>query len=209
MAALAAEAVVNGNRLLGEAQTLLEIGAWPSSYALATLAFEEIGKAYLCTTVLGLPSDIMDGPGFWRAFRSHEAKLKFAHIMAALVGSAGPASTVGETFQAATDAAVGDNSAKFRGLYVDYADGAVLRPADVDESRARTMVELVDEVLAFARPLYSIDNLLGLLNAPAEVRAEFQNRMRRLVERVSNADGLMWAMRLELRPGIAPDLPVS
>ncbi|MGW2292042.1 AbiV family abortive infection protein [Streptomyces phaeochromogenes] len=140
---LAAAAFKNARSMQTSAQALLDVQQWPSAFAFAALALEEIGKAALCTTMLAMPPVGREAfrPDFERACSHHQTKAELAHLILGMVADTVPASLQQLLDDVAAEARR-TNTVKFRGLYTDYTDtGALLLPDDtVSESDARWMV---------------------------------------------------------------------
>ena len=69
----------NAGELLSDARLLLAAGRAPRAHALATLAFEEIGKAFICVlAVVPTPAPffgIRSEGDFWKAWNSMSRSL--------------------------------------------------------------------------------------------------------------------------------------
>ncbi|HEV2373717.1 MAG TPA: AbiV family abortive infection protein [Streptosporangiaceae bacterium] len=143
----------NAEGLLDDARLLLDAGRGPRAHALATLALEEVGKSCVC--LLGLfPMPvrffgIRGDDDFWAAWTSHTDKLMWARgLLSLLIREPG-----GPVLAAAgrlADAVRGEHLRKMRGLYVDYADGSVLLPADITTEEAHELISDVQAVLDVA-----------------------------------------------------------
>lgn len=144
MKALAHAALAHAQQQLDRAQLLLGNRDWPGAYAIATLAFEEVGKAVLCTIGMGMPAQFQVNDWFWQAFNNHEPKITIARFVLTLFTSAGTRSQPFD--QAIEDLGVmasADHRTKMRALYVGYQDGSVLQPADVGQQDALRMIDNV------------------------------------------------------------------
>ena len=78
----------NAGDLLTDARLLLEAGRAPRAHALATLAFEETGKAFICIpALLPVPEPFFGSRGhdFWAAWNSPTDKLTWARGFLALL----------------------------------------------------------------------------------------------------------------------------
>lgn len=148
MKALAHAALAHAQQQLDRAQLLLDNRDWPGAYATATLAFEEVGKAVLCTVGMSIPARFQVNDWFWQAFNHHEPKITIARFVLTLFTAAG---TPSQPFEQAIEdlgvSAAADNETKFRALYVGYRDGSVLQPADVGEQEALGMIDNVRRCL--------------------------------------------------------------
>ncbi len=133
-------------------------GHWPVAHALATLALEEIGKAFLCVFAAATPESFR--ADFWNAFVSHTTKIQVAHVALAPLFAAGTASqSVVQAIEEFGLTAKAGQSAKLRGLYVDYANGTVLNPADVTERDARSVATHVRAAFDALTPVIDDDRL--------------------------------------------------
>ncbi|MFF8692407.1 AbiV family abortive infection protein [Streptomyces sp. NPDC015144] len=138
----------HAERHLRAAQTLLDAGEWPDSFVLATLGFEELGKAHLCLGALMAP----DGERpkalreFEKNFTNHVKKLELAHFFLIAAISDAPPPAAARLFSHVKSLASGSNDTKFRGLYVDYLDDELLLPTVVGEEDARWMVQNVRQL---------------------------------------------------------------
>lgn len=147
LAALAHAAFASSQRLLANAELLLDNGNWPTAHALATLALEEVGKAFLCIFASTNPEPFR--AEFWTAFKSHAVKIQMAYVLLAPL-AATDEMRARPFFQAIEEfgqAAKADHTRKMRGLYVDYDDGTILDPSDITEPDARSMVTRARDAL--------------------------------------------------------------
>lgn len=122
---------------------------WPSAFAWAALATEEVGKAGLCIGLLTTPPALREQAvaEFHQAFNHHLTKGGFAQFILAIGAEELPASWE-QMIQKVADAARLTHTMKMRGLYVDFTDtGALLAPEDIGEDAARFMVATVDRLL--------------------------------------------------------------
>ncbi|MFD3700225.1 AbiV family abortive infection protein [Streptomyces sp. NPDC058646] len=151
---LAAAAFKNARALLTGAQAVLNEQQWPAAFSIAALALEEVGKAVLCMTMLGMPPAAREEfrPGFNKAFIDHQTKATCTHLVLAVVADEVPA-TLERLLEDVIASARQTNAVKFRGLYVDYTDtGALLKPDDVTEPKAMWMVSTVTTALTESGP---------------------------------------------------------
>lgn len=154
---LAAAAFKNARKQHVSAQAVLDQGVWPTAFALAALAAEEVGKAALCTTLLAMPPVLREQSrtDFQKALTDHKAKAEFAQFVLAVSADQMPAS-IEQLLQDVIESAHRTNAVKFRGLYVDYTDtGDLLEPDDVGEDQARWMVASVAQLLQDSAPAES------------------------------------------------------
>ena len=157
---LARAAFVNSRQQLASAELLLERAHWPVAHALATLALEEVGKAFLCIFSSASPEIFRDF--FWKVFVSHTIKLQIAHFALAPMAagtSEQPAPDVAQAIMGFGQLARDNHSMKMRGLYVDYTDEAVLDPAEVTEQDAQSMVTLARAALDHLAPATTDEGL--------------------------------------------------
>jgi AbiV family abortive infection protein len=140
----------NAGDLLADARLLLDADRAPRAHALATLAFEEIGKACICLlALLPMPEPFFGFRGaddFWAAWNSHTDKLAWARGFLTLLMSE-PTGPAQEAAVRVIDAAGADHLRKMRGLYVDYLAGTVLLPENITATEARELTADVQAVL--------------------------------------------------------------
>ncbi|KQX52653.1 MULTISPECIES: AbiV family abortive infection protein [unclassified Streptomyces] len=143
------EAAEHAARHLRSAQILLTAGEWPDSFVLATLAFEELGKAHLCLGPLIMRPEHRPASEeiFQKGFAGHTEKLKMAHFALIAAASEDPPPAAAQLFREIDQLAKSSNETKFRGLYVDYASDGPLLPTVVSEEDARWMVGNVQLLL--------------------------------------------------------------
>lgn len=142
---LARRALAHAGKQVASAEILLDHDAWPAAHAMATLAFEELGKAMLCLVGTGVPERERLNDWFWPAFNGHRQKLTIARfVLAMCTAFLGTDATPSQPFPQVIDhfgvLADADHNTKMRGLYVDYRNDDILDPADVSEREARAMV---------------------------------------------------------------------
>lgn len=154
---LAHAAFMNSRHQLASAELLLERAHWPVAHALATLALEEIGKSFLCMFASTNPEPFR--AVFWKVFVSHTIKLQIAHVALAPMAAGAASQRAHEAILAFSQMAKADHATKMRGLYVDYADGVVLDPADVTEQDAQSMVALACVALDYLAPATTDEGL--------------------------------------------------
>lgn len=198
-------ASANARRLLTDAETLLSAGSCPTAYSLAVLAFEEIGKSWLCTNALLAPDSLRAVIPFGELMGRHSNKLQAARmIMPMLALVKGEPDSGAEAFAAVIapmeDVAQQDNLAKQRGIYVDYDDGAIWNPSQVGCDEARDIVARVRDLLDQSAPLAEPDFLRFALAPLDDARAEMDALVGRFIDRALDDDsaGVM-DMLAELR----------
>ncbi len=185
---------------LAAAEYLLEGKFWPQARALAVLAVEEAGKAFLCTTAMLAPEEMRQLFPFGDLDRDHVGKLSVGHSIRAQLaffkgGDTAP-STMTEAVAELEDLAREDNRGKQLGLYADYRDGAIWEPSHVSEEQAKMTVAAARDVLDNGGPV--IDAMVvGLTtdNVPPAVQ-EFLRRM--LQVRDEGEDAIKAAIQDEL-----------
>jgi AbiV family abortive infection protein len=160
---------------LQAAVCLLHGEFWGPAHAVAVIAFEEIGKAWLSTIAMLSPDELRQEFPFGDLERNHQVKLSAARSVRALLtvvrGDQGAPRNVAEALADLGTLAREDNQAKQRGLYTDYIDGTIRRPSDITEEQARAMVAAVEDVLDNAGPLISLMSAMWAKdNVPASVR---------------------------------------
>lgn len=180
---VAAEAIKSATAKQADACRLLDAGGDPSTvFALAAFAMEELGKSFVCSTLLSQPPEVRAQVGT-RWFSDHRLKLTIAFAMVRLFVDEDelPDNLAVFTDQAVTvSAAV--NNVKFRALYVDAStDGASILTSEVTESDARALVDLVGSAID---TLTSQGLTLDGTEDPAAYRA-FMDRMNQSPERAT------------------------
>jgi len=187
LVALIQACLSNAGDLLADAGQLLEASRVPRAHAVATLAFEEIGKACLCMlALLPQPAPFFGVHGkdnFWKAWNDHTDKLSWASGFLELLirQPATPVLAAAERLLASTRT---NHLRKLRGFYVDYVDGTVLLPAEITEAEARQLTRDVQSVLDVTEQAWCHDavlerirearvaglaNLLGTLSQAADM----------------------------------------
>jgi AbiV family abortive infection protein len=177
----------NAGDLLADARHLLEASRVPRAHAMATLAFEEIGKACMCMLAL-LPQPtpffgVRGQDNFWKAWNNHTDKLSWASGFLELLIRQPTTPVLAAAERLLADAHM-NHLRKLRGFYVDYVDGSVLLPAEITDDEARELVSDVQGVLDVAKQGWCHDavlerirearaaglaNLLGTLSQAADV----------------------------------------
>lgn len=161
---------------LQTAKCLLHREFWGPAHAIAVIAFEETGKAWLSMIAMLSPDELRPEFPFGDLERNHHAKLSAArsvHVLLASVrGGEGAPHDVAEALAELDALAREDNQAKQRGLYTDYANGIIRRPGDITAEQARAMVAIVEDVLDNAGPLVGLMTALWVKdNVPTSVRS--------------------------------------
>ncbi|HVE95064.1 MAG TPA: AbiV family abortive infection protein [Acidimicrobiales bacterium] len=143
----------NAHALVADAEVLLSRERWARAHALATLAMEEAGKAWLADQLFQFAPDQPLPPRGWR----HEEKLGAAREMHALVGMLRESRTIdmNEWFSEGHQyAAEYDFFTRMTGLYVDLQDGEVVGgPQAVTPGIARATVGLAGPLVHAALQL--------------------------------------------------------
>lgn len=152
----------NAAGLVADARLLLDAGRYPRAYALATLAFEELGKMLLCRDAL---AGTVNEAVFRREWLDHAAKLDGSQMFAIVGG------TTARRIFGATD---GDAAMKLRGFYVDVNHhdpaGPPATPSDVPKSDAKEIVETAEAAVAKATP-QRLDRALDDAAEPIDTQA--------------------------------------
>jgi AbiV family abortive infection protein len=142
----------NAHDLVIDAETLLERGRWARAHALATLAMEEAGKAWLTHGHLqqAWSDPLPKHP--WR----HQQKLEAARQMAAFAGmvEAGVGDLVALYAEEHTQLAEDDFFTRMTALYVDLRDGEVIGGSTaISQDRAQETCSLARPVVRAAMTL--------------------------------------------------------
>jgi AbiV family abortive infection protein len=145
---------------LRAAKWLLDGKFWGQARSLAVIAFEEIGKAWMCVMAMLSPDELRQEFPIADLKWDHVGKLSAAHSLHAFLafvrGDAGAPPSMAEAVADLDALSRRDNTAKQGGLYADYANGAVCSPADISEEQARAMVAVVEDVLDNAGSLIDL-----------------------------------------------------
>jgi AbiV family abortive infection protein len=170
----------NARDLVEAARALVDVGHAPRAYSLATLAFEEIGKAHMCISAMRrdpqssvLPSFGPSGESFWQAWVGHGPKLAFAEafLTYAVRGTGSPGDGIADRL---IEHARAENRRKMRGFYVDF-DAGVLTPDAITLEEARQQIDDVSTVLAISERQWcspgARERALALLSEPAQIHA--------------------------------------
>jgi len=144
---LAQAAIANAGDLLADARTLAEAGSFPRAHALAALACEELGKEHQCLRALWLPPA---PKAFWDGFTRHTDKLTHTQTQF-ILRSDEPLQSPDRFNTRVHELARLAHKRKLRGLYVDYADGALQLPRHVTEQEAWRLIHLAQEQLDLER----------------------------------------------------------
>ena len=220
--ALSRAALVNARRQVTRAERLLADGDWPGAHALATLAFEEVGKALICMISMGTPQQFLVNGWFHEAFKTHTSKITVARFALAMFTAldnteGSPSQPVVQAIEQMSMLADADHQMKMRGLYVDLRDGNVLQPVDVGEHDARFMIANVGACL----------EILTLFMTDSDAAADFKAFMAHLAIVMDalidspDADGLAFLQQMwdavnapgppippwEIFPGMVPAPP--
>jgi AbiV family abortive infection protein len=197
----------NAGELLSDARLLLVAGRAPRAHALATLAFEEIGKAFICILAV-VPSSaplfgIRSEGDFWKAWNSHTDKLAWARGFLFLLIRE-PSASVADTVTRLANTSLADHLRKMRGLYVDYADGSVLVPSDVTSAEAAELASDVQAVLDIATSVWGHDGMRERLHELREQYADqFSNLLTLAAEVIArDPDAALDATRQMLQDGL-------
>lgn len=129
-------ALANAQDLLSDADILLNARRWPRAHALATLAWEELGKAHLCLIAVTVPSDVSP-EDFWGILGDHGRKLVRMHGFAALI-QPGVLARFPDIAKKVQSGFAASNDLRLRGLFVDYSRGRILLPSSITEKQPGT-----------------------------------------------------------------------
>ena len=177
---------------LRAAKWLLDGEFWGQARSLAVIAFEEIGKAWMCVVAMLSPDELRQELPIADLNWDHVGKLSAAHSLHALLafvrGDADAAPSIAEAVADLDALSRRDNAAKQRGLYADYVNGAVCSPADVSEERARAMVAVVEDVLDNAG---SLVDLVAAMWARGNVPPSVRSFLRQAADAVQAGDDAM------------------
>ena len=142
------------------AEVLLAHGSWPQARALAVLAFEEAGKAYMWLVALLAPYPLREKFPFGELDWNHQWKLTAAQTIRSMLrilrGDQGAPDNAAVAWTELEDLARGKNDAKQRSLYTDYRDGTIRRPAEVTEEQARSIAAVAKDVIDHAVPIVEL-----------------------------------------------------
>lgn len=144
---LAEAALSNAGDLLADARLLAEAGRFPRAHALATLACEELGKEQHCLRTMWA---LFPEKTFWVGFSNHAGKLERAQAFSVL-GSSEPISSVNFFNERVRQSSHSAHVRKLRGLYVDYADGALRLPSEITEHETWQLIASVQTMLDSSR----------------------------------------------------------
>ena len=198
----------NSASLLDDARLLLGSGRAPRAHALATLALEEIGKAFLCMLAL-LPMPIAfygvkSGDDFWAAWREHTDKLAWALGFREflLLEPPGPAEQAFNRLRAAVS---DGHLRKLRGFYVDY-DGQVLEPGEISPAEAEQIIADTRLLLDIADRTWLDDGLRDRITEALAGHAEELAEMLASVGRAvtEDTDGTLTRYRAVIQDQLGP-----
>jgi AbiV family abortive infection protein len=203
----------NAGELLADARILLEAERAPRAHALATLALEEIGKACICIlaairTPTTEPFYGSRGQGdFWKAWNSHTDKLAWARAFLSLL-IATPTVPVAEAVGRLAESTRADHVRKMRGLYVDYAGGAVELPSEVTAAEAEALASDVQAVLDVSTQVWCHDGvrerLRGVLQQHGDALADMMAKASAAIS--TDPDAAVGVARGLFRQGLSGDL---
>lgn len=205
---LAQACLRNAGELLADAHVLLATDRAPRAHALATLAFEEIGKAHICIlAVVPMPTPFFGFRGkgdFWEAWNSHTDKLTWAYGFLSLMARE-PTVPAAEAVRRLTGSTRAGHLRKMRGLYVDYSDGAVLMPSDITVAEAAELASDVQTVLDIAVQAWCHD---GMRERLREVCEQHSGELTDLMEHAREAietdpDAALGIVRKMLQDGLS------
>lgn len=197
----------NAGELLADARMLLAADRAPRAHALATLAFEEIGKAFICIlAVAPAPAPlfgIRSEGDFWKAWNSHTDKLAWARGFLSLLIQE-PSVPVADTVTRLADTSLADHLRKMRGLYVDYTDGSVLVPSDITGAEAAELASDVQAVLDIATSVWGHDGMRERLREiHGQYAGEFSNLLTMAAEAIArDPDAALGTTRQMMQDGL-------
>jgi AbiV family abortive infection protein len=162
----------HAQKRLASAELLLANRDWSGAHAMATLAFEEVGKSMLCMIGMAIPERERVNDWFKPAFNDHHTKITIARFtLAMFTADLSAETTPSQPFAQAIDQlfrqAGADHQKRLRADYVDYRDGDVLEPSDVSETDAQGMIGNVRACL----------EVLAHLNTDPEMAAAIESFM--------------------------------
>lgn len=140
-------ALSNATSLYADADFLLQNGRYASSFFLANIATEELGKyALMVSASVDAPQGALDWEKFWKDFRSHKGKthslLKLEDFHNFIRGTSDSLSNHEEN----KDYANLQDEVKMKSLYCDYrSDVGFLAPAQIIR---KDICKLANELLA-------------------------------------------------------------
>lgn len=163
--ALARAAVDNADRLLGDALTLAAAGSAPTAHSLAVLAFEEVGKAVICSGgFAGSDNTVTTREKFIKDIGSHAAKStwarNFVDVIVAMMrrglsDNFGMGASPEEYLQTLQERRKRDNDQKMQGFYVDLsASDEVELPERITAEEAESMISLARWTSGAVRALF-------------------------------------------------------
>lgn len=143
------QAVTNAEELLDEAKLLYNKGHYARAWTLATLCYEELGKAMVISRLIYTDSsDIQGLKSFWKRFRSHPWKLGSPMLLRALYRADREKWTwLKKNLSELREA---QQSVKEQSIYVDYRDGRFVLPSEEFMGPipdARTQIRISDWTL--------------------------------------------------------------
>lgn len=183
---LSAEAVKNAARKQDSAAKLLAADGDPSTaFAVAALGMEELGKSFVCSTLLSQPPQTREKASA-ALLSSHQAKMYYASTVIRLfVDEAELPADPDALFAQIAAAAEDTNEQKFHGLYVDAEeDGVGIRTPDATLSQARALVDMLGHAI-------SALTAKGLTLTGEEDPAEFRSYMDHLNHNRAQAEQLI------------------
>jgi len=137
----------NAVRLLGSAEKLCEVGDYPSAYALAYTAFEEVIKSQRAADVY---TGFAEESDLRKIFSDHKEKQHWGEWIVA-DATAGLHDEDGNLIF--IDPKIVSFKNRNRGLYVDFENGKVVEPKvaiarDMVDAMVRTVWGAIDQIMA-------------------------------------------------------------
>lgn len=185
---LAEAALSNAAELLADARLLAEAGRFPRAHALATLACEELGKEQQCLVAM---HSLFAESKFWPGFTNHRGKLAHAQTFSVL-HSGEPVNSVNLFNERVRQGSRSANERKFRGLYVDYVDGALQLPDEITDHETWQLIDQAQAVLDHSRSSWAV-----------------RVRQAELLSQLPTAYRLIWLLFIKWVVDTYPDLLIA
>jgi AbiV family abortive infection protein len=180
---------------VNEAKLLCQNGHYARAYALATLAYEELGKALMISKLIWVDGSDTKGLGvFWRRFSSH--KLKIGNSMLLLAWYAVDRDRWKWLKRRFGDLQKAQQAVKEQSLYVDYRDKRFVLPSEEfmgPTPDARTQIRISEWTLGLLRTVFPSEEvvIVGFKRAIAEARRAGYARIK-YEDRATFLKMMMW-----------------